>query len=406
MSTKQLVLFICLIVFVLFLRFLLYKEIPQKVGENITLEKTLLTQPKIKGSTQQFLIDDIWIVTSRFPEYSYGETLKISGTLKARATNKNHPILMLYFPKIERVQNQQQFGLAIMLFLRQRMVNFLQNTLPATPAGLLAGIVLGGNQDIDKDFLDSLRISGTLHVIAASGMNVSMVASFLIILFRKIFRRQIGLLFVILGIICYAALAGFTPSIVRASIMGGLLVFSQILGRQSLPLFALFLTGFIMLFIDPKLILDIGFQLSFLATAGLILIKPLLDSLISLGKLDFITEQITTTLAAQAATVPILLANFGTFSLLSVFANAMVLWMVPTLMVIGALSLLLSFLLAPVAALIVRLTLPFLWLFEGVVRFFAKLPGVLTVEELPFLIGFGYYLILVSIVLLSQKRKA
>src|SRR6266852_3979746 len=99
-----------------------------------------------------------------------------------------------------------------------------------------------------------LRTSGVFHVIAASGMNVTLVGGFLTSLFTLFLRRQIALLLSILGILFYALLAGFEPSIIRASIMGILVLSSQIFGRQAWPTYALLLTGYIMLLFDPSLI--------------------------------------------------------------------------------------------------------------------------------------------------------
>lgn len=403
MSTKKLGLFIVLLLLILSIRFLVHQEKTYQPGSTVTFAQTLSVQPRVSGKTQQFQMNNVWIVTTRFPQYSYGERIKVIGVVQSKVINKNHPILMLYFPKIERVQKEET-PLTVLFSFRQHITNFFEKSLPDTSANLLVGMLLGGNQHISKDFLEALQKSGTLHVIAASGMNVSMVGSFLIGVFGLLLRRQVGLVLSVFGIICYAALAGFEPSIIRASLMGGLLIFAQVFGRQNLPLFSLVLSGFVMLFVDPKLILDIGFQLSFLATTGLITIKPLLDSLLQFDRLRFFREQTTTTVAAQIATLPILLANFGSFSLLSVFANVLVLWTIPAVMVIGGVSSLVSFLSFPLAGVMLLFALPYLLFFEAVVRFFGHLPGVFTTSQLPFVIGVGYYLMLVSVILLLQRK--
>ena len=135
-------------------------------------------------------------------------------------------------------------------------------TLPSPSSSLLLGIIFGIKEQMPKDFTDNLRTSGVFHVIAASGMNVTLVAGFLSVFFAFFFKRQIAIGLSILGIIFYAILAGLEPSIIRASVMGILVFSAQILGRQTLAVNFLALTGFVMLFVDPSLIFDIGFQLS------------------------------------------------------------------------------------------------------------------------------------------------
>ncbi len=166
------------------------------------------------------------------------------------------------FPKIEAKISQQNFILVITSSIRQRIISFLNKNLSPNLSGLLLGIVFGIKEGIPKDFFNDLRQVGVLHVIAASGMNVTMTAGFISSIFLLFLRRQIALIVTIFGILFYAVLAGGEASIVRASIMGIVVFAAQILGRQAWPAFILFLTGYIMLFWDPSLISDIGFQIS------------------------------------------------------------------------------------------------------------------------------------------------
>ncbi|HKC14775.1 MAG TPA: ComEC/Rec2 family competence protein, partial [Patescibacteria group bacterium] len=218
---------------------------------------------------------------------------------------------------------------------------------------------------------------------------------FLSSIFLLFFKRQIALVISIVGIIIYAVLAGLEPSIIRASIMGILVFTASIFGRQTWPLYGLLLAGFVMLMWDPNLLNDIGFQLSFLATIGLLYMKPFFK--------NKILDGFQTTIFAQAATLPILVSNFGTYSLWSIVVNSLILWTIPLLMVIGGVSAVISFIIFPIAKILLYLSLPLLIFFESVVRFFSGLSGTIKIENLSWQIVLGYYCLLASFILARNK---
>ncbi|MBI1919157.1 ComEC/Rec2 family competence protein [Candidatus Microgenomates bacterium] len=396
---KRLILLGFVLSVLLGLRFLFfYKTQPNyRVGQEVILTKTLLTEPQVAGKIQKFYINGIQIILPHFPEYHYGDQLTISGRLEERviiSQSRKNSILMLYFPKAEK--NPPSGGLALTQVIRQKIVTVFEKSLPPTQSSLLLGIVFGFRETLDRELVQNLRMSGTLHVVAASGMNVTMVAGFISMLFGSFLRRQIALSFSIGAIIFYALLAGFEP---------GISFLALILGRQNWALFSLFMTGTLMLLLNPGNILDIGFQLSFLATLGLIIIKPVIDIQILFKNIKRyqIGEDFATTLAAQLATMPILLANFGSFSLFSIFANALVLWTIPPMMVIGGLAAFLALIAPFIAKLVLMTALPLLLFFEKVIALFAVLGGQLKLENLPLTVSLGYYLILASLVLFLKR---
>jgi competence protein ComEC len=212
-------------------------------------------------------------------------------------------------------------------------------------------------------------------------------------------KRQVAIFLSILAIIFYALLAGFEPSIVRASIMGILVFSAQILGRQTLAINSLCLAGFGMLFLDPSLTSDVGFQLSFAATLGILYIKPIF------GKKKGIISELSTTIAAQISTLPILLANFGTYSVYSVLVNGLVLWTVPILMMVGGVGAIFGLILMPLGQIFIYLCYPLLLYFESVVNFFGNMGGVLTIQSFPWQFAVGYYCLLISFLLFVFKRQ-
>ncbi|MDO8658852.1 MAG: ComEC/Rec2 family competence protein [Candidatus Levybacteria bacterium] len=426
MTSIKIAIILGIMIIALSLRFLLFYQnnIVYKDNQNISFKTTLLSEPKIFSRYQKISADlesgdKISLIIPRYPEYHYGQTLYVSGALRAKNTvkaisqkqllpKKEKIVLSMYFPKTELVVNSNNFSfkliepvLAVTSFIRQDIISLFGKTLPPSESGLFLGIVFGIKEEMPKTFTDSLRITGVMHVIAASGMNVTIIGGFLSSIFAFFFKRQIALFASIAGIIFYAILAGLEPSIVRASIMGALVFSSQILGRQSLALYSLSLAGFIMLFISPGLISDIGFQLSFISTLGILYIRPLFQKrgLKIILKKSIIGEDMATTVSAQIAALPILFANFGSYSIISVLVNGLVLWTVPILMVLGGLGAIFGVLLEPVGKIFLYLSLPFLLYFEKLVSFFSVFNAGFNFESVPWQLITGYYAVLISVLL-------
>ena len=380
-------------------------------GQSVNFKTALLSEPQVSGRMQNFSINvsgtKIYVSVPRFPEYHYGNSLKISGVIKMSTqdgsllSSEKRQFVSLKNVKIES-QVQQAAILAVLSHFRQNITGFFKTTLPPISASLLLGIVFGIKDSMPKEFMDSLKITGVMHVIAASGMNVTLIGGFLSNFLLLFFKRQIALALSILGIIIYAILAGLEPSIVRASIMGILVFSSQILGRQNMASYSLFLTAFLMLFLSPFLIEDVGFQLSFLSTAGILYIQPILAVKTWLNKLPVIGEAVITTLSAQLATLPIMLLTFGTLSLWSVAVNALVLWTVPILTIFGGVAALTVFVFNPLSRLLLYLSLPLLLYFEKLVIFFAAIGGMVKVSGVNWPMVAGYYLLLWAIIAYSK----
>jgi len=413
MPIKLLIVF-CLLIIVLLIRFVFFysSKSNYKDGQVVRFETTLFSEPQFPAGYQKFTVnlstgESVFVTAPSYPQYKYGDRVSIFGTLKPRVI-KNKRIYTMYFPKIEAVKSERGPFLAVTSFVRQSVTDLFNKALPPDLSSLLLGIVFGIKGPMSKEFVDNLRLAGVMHVIAASGMNITMVAGFLSSIFMLFLKRQTALFASVLGIVFYAFLAGMQPSIVRASIMGILVFSSQILGRQSLGAYGLILAGFIMLFISPLLIFDVGFQLSFTATAGLLYIRPLFNRI---GKLNVLskkfplTEDFFITFSAQIATLPILLATFGIYSLWSILVNVLVLWTIPTLMILGGVGAILGMIFEPLGSILVYLCLPFLLFFQKIVLFFGVLNGVLTVQNLPPSFILGYYLLLLALIFYSTGSK-
>lgn len=364
------------------------------------------------GRTQRFSITPahskpVFVTTTLFPRYGYGDVLAIDGKLQVKVLDDNRQIVVMQFPRIRQQSDASMFP-RLIGFVRARINHTFQASLSPLQASLLEGIVFGIKNDMPKSFLDSLKLEGLTHIVAASGMNISLVAGALVSIFSWFLPRRMGVGFAMGGIVLYGFLAGFEPSILRAMLMAIIALSAGLVGRQNFSLFSLVVTAYVMLFMRPENLTDIGFQLSFMATLGIFVIKPMGDRVLFRNypklKDHILFADITTTLAAQLTTLPILLTNFGQYNLLSVLTNLCVLWTIPPLMIVGGLGALLSFVSQFLAQLLLFASIPLLLYFIWMVELWQGFSVPLRVESFPVSFSIGYYFFLLAIIVYWYEK--
>lgn len=326
------------------------------------------------------------ITTDRYPEYHYGEELEITGKVKIINYRLGYPEIKV----IEAREPAWSFkGWAIKL--RKKINLVYKQALPSPYDGLVSGIVLGDKSLIPAGFWERLRLTGTLHIMVASGMNVALLGGAVLSLLTFLVKRRTAILIAIVVIYIYSIMTGLTPPITRATIMVGLIYLSHLLGREGAPARILWLTGFLMVLGNPLLVFDIGFQLSFMATAGLVYLQPRFQE----SKYRLLrSPDFSSTLAAQIFTLPILVGNFGQLNLISPIINLAILWAVPLILMAGMIVGLLGILWSVLANIASNLIFPLLFYLEQTVNLFARIK--IFQLQLPKIgwWGIGYYLIL------------
>jgi len=375
-------------------------EIPENTV--ITLRGKVTQQPYLKGSYQIISLGSIFIRTDRYPGYFYNDYLEISGKFEKRVINPFYSQYYAFFPTIRKIHNHQKPTLFSnfkkkLYFFRGRLEKAIAQLLPEPQSSLEIGILLGTKREMPEKFLKNLRDTGTLHVVVASGYNLSVVAGFLISTLVWFVSRRKALIFAFLGVIFYTLMVGAEPPVVRAAIMASLAYGAQYLGRPRDGLIVLITAAIIMLLISPLILFDIGFQLSLMATAGILLIYPLLKEK-KLFYLPVLGDDLATTLSAQIGVTPILLVNFGNLSFLSPFINALVLPLIPLLMNLGGIVALSGFFIRPIAQVLAWV----LWLpltyFVKLIEWFGKLSWIsFQIKGLSIWWGIGYYLVIAII---------
>jgi competence protein ComEC len=420
---------ICLLFFVLgiwryqsYLSKVKSQEIKNFIGKEISIFGIIDEEPRIKEKTIIFSVmtekGKILVKTGRYPEFEYGEKIKITGILKEPESFsgfdyknyllKNGILVEIDFPKIEKLK--ENFGNPIkreLIHLKGKLKSSLKENLPVLHAGILEALLFGEEEDISNEWKEKLNKTGTRHIVAVSGMNITIV-SFLVLnflLFFGFWRKQAILLSLFL-IFLYVLMIGAPVSAIRAAIMGTLLLIAQYLGRQSESSRIIFLAGAIMLFLNPLLLrYDIGFQLSFLATLGLIYLSPVFQEIFKKFP-NFLEARnnLVSTLSAQAFAFPILLYNFGQFSLISPLPNILILWLLPFLTIFGFVF---SFLGIFSKTLGYLLSFP-AWLFLSfilkVIDFFSKIPFSSINLKINPIFLFLSYLILLSLTFYFQRK--
>jgi len=272
-------------------------------------------------------------------------------------------------------------------------------------ASLLGGILFGGPSHLPKDLVEALRTTGTLHVVAVSGQNMSILAGMVGSVGRFLGWR-ISLVFQGLALVGYIWLVGGGASVIRSGLMALISLLAVSTGRQYDAARALAIVGVSMAALHPDYLSDVGWQLSVAATAGIIWLSPLIQA-----RLDRYSKPLSSivsvSLAAQLVTWPIIAANFGMVSLIGVLANAVVEWAVPWIMALGALSLLIGQLAFGLGQVLSWLVLVPLTYFVGVVKLLAQFPfAKFDLAGLPMGVVVIYYTLVVGLSWKWQPRKA
>lgn len=219
-----------------------------------------------------------------------------------------------------------------LLLVRQRLTAVVERFVPAPEAGLGAGLIFGGDDLLSIDTATAFRRVGLTHIIAVSGYNLAIIAEVLIIVGLAIglWRKQ-AMVFAGVGVFVFLVAIGWPASAARAGLMVSVLFVAAAFGRLSRSVNGLLLVAALMLVWNPLFLrYDIGFQLSFLATLAILLAAPFHGRLL---RREFfgrsMVEIVLVTLSVEVLVTPIILAQFGTFSVVSILANMLVLPTVP-----------------------------------------------------------------------------
>lgn len=319
--------------------------------EEIVLNGKVVKEPDVRETNTKLTIQTkrakLLVTVSRYPEYKYGDELKIRGKLQTPVVfedfnyqnylKKDGIYSVIYYGEVEIRQDRVSTVFGEILEVKDKLREGIYKAIPPPQSEILGAMILGDKNRMSYDLKEKLNIAGVRHITAVSGMHIVIVSGILISLFLALgFWKKQAICLSLAFIFFFIALTGFQVSSIRAGIMGSLFLGAPLLGRKSNSIRALIIAGLIMLVFNPLLLFyDAGFQLSFLAALGIISLSPFLKKWLKWNVL-------TMTISAYIFTLPILIYNFGRVSLVALLTNVLIVPIVYPIMILGFIFVLIS----------------------------------------------------------------
>ena len=304
---------------------------------------TLIRESILKKGSQKFLVK-----IKKYQIPSIGEVCNIRGLFKIPENfedfnykdylKNNNIYLLMEFPEMECNGERGGFHLQnILVDFKQKLNKIISVNLKEPQSSLMMGIIFGQDRLFSEKFDNNVRMAGVSHIVAASGYNITILilSGSKLLKFLPLRIRLFLLLFLIWG---FCILSGLSPSIVRACIMTSIALIAMILGKKNTIHVTLPLAAFIFVLIDPKIVFNVGFQLSVVATLGLVYLQPALSNIwkkLFKKSSGFVEDTLLTTLSCTLTTLPITIYTFGTVSIWAVVANCLILPVIESTMFLG-----------------------------------------------------------------------
>jgi competence protein ComEC len=421
--TKKEIILIFILLIVAVVRFLFF--VPEKpnydkvVGEKVEVEGVVVDAPDVRIFNQRIVVNptgqksNILVVIPKEIEIFYGDKLKIFGILETpenfmtqSGKEFNYERYLankdIYFiiknAEVEIISHNNLSLIKSRLFrFRSSFMENINRIIISPESDLANGLILGARGGFDNEMKDEFISTGTIHIVALSGYNISIISENIMKFFSLIFSQTVSILLGIFIIILFIIMTGGTATAIRAGIMALIMLFGRMTGRTYLAGRALIITALLMICYDVRILTDISFQLSFLATGGILFVTPKVINYFHFLPLRFkIRENVAMTTSATISVLPILLYSTGIFSLVSLPANILILPFIP-------LTMFFNFIAGLVAFIDPTLALPFAYISElllsyilGVIHFFASLPfASLNIKSFPLILTVLIYILLI-----------
>ncbi|MBU1146029.1 ComEC family competence protein [Patescibacteria group bacterium] len=344
--------------------------------------------PKADAPWAQKVEGNVLVNAQLYPVYHYGDELEVTCKLQKpepiedfaydKYLAKENIYSVCYWPEIKLLKSGEGNKIiAGILFIKEKLVATVNRILPEPQAAFLGGLLYGAKRGIPQSLMDMFSITGTTHIVAISGYNITILAVLLLQITKNIgVGRKKSFWIALSGILFFVILTGAQASVVRAALMGLLVLFATQVGRLSKIKNALLLAAAVMLIFNPKiLVFDVGFQLSFAATIGLVYLSPIFEKYLEKAPSIFgIKESFATTMSAIVLTLPLILYTFGRVSFVAPLANILILPMIPLAMALGTIAVFGGIIFSGLGQIIGWLAWLVLSYIIEVVRFLAKIP--------------------------------
>jgi competence protein ComEC len=401
-----------------------------ETGDKTTHLRFSACEVKVNGEWQE--VDGSALLYVRpYPTYRYGDVILVTGELEepprfedfdyADYLARQGIYSTMLYPEIEVLDTGQGNPVLEWVYsLRHRLADVIADVLPEPQASLVQGVVLGMRSNIPESLQTDFARSGTAHLLAISGLHLSIVAGILLAFGSRLFGRRyhIYIWLTLVAIWSYAVITGMNPPVMRAAIMASLFLAAELLGRQRSAITALTFAGAVMVGINPQILWGASFQLSFLAMVGLILVAPWLqaqgrraigatlgESGVAASITAYISDTFCVTLGIVVIVWPLIAYYFGIVSLVAPLATFLALPALPGIIITGALAAGVGIIALPVAQVVGWLA----WLFASymlaVVTGMAAFPlssidtGIIDAR-----LVWAYYAVIAGIIWLYHRR--
>ncbi|MCE9517533.1 ComEC/Rec2 family competence protein, partial [Candidatus Nomurabacteria bacterium] len=292
--------------------------------------------------------------------------------------------------------------------LNSSFIKNIQYVIPAPESDLADGLLLGARRGFDNETKEEFITTGTIHIVALSGYNISIVAKAIMYIASSFFGLASSSILGVIIIILFVLMSGAGASSVRAGVMAVIALLGRMSGRTYNASRALIIAGLLMIAFDLRVIFDISFQLSFLATFGILFITPKVIKWVMWMPSRFGLREISaTTIAAQIAVLPLLLYTTGVFSFVAFPANVLILVFIPIAMLLSFIAGLLVFLSPSIALPFGYLAYVPLTYILKTIHLFAILPfASVTIKSFPLIFTIVLYMFLFYWVFVLKIKKS
>ncbi|MBR4110966.1 MAG: DNA internalization-related competence protein ComEC/Rec2 [Clostridia bacterium] len=367
-------------------KFLVYfpKEIEVEIGQ-LFYAKTIFEKPS--GMRNRGGFD--------YAKYLYSQD--IYGILKVES---DKDIFLKELPKFN-IANE----------IRGSIINFFKKVLPKNEVGIMLGMIIGNTSYINENIKNDFKISGITHLLAVSGSNITYIILFTKFLFNKLVGKKVSNYIVIIFLIIFMLVVGCSPSVVRATIMGVIIIIAEILSKKSNVYASLSITALIMLLYNPLTIYDIGFVLSFGGTLGIVLFyERIKNAIINRYSIENrfvipVIETFAVTISAQIVLTPIMCYTFNTFSLFLIIVNILIVPISGVLTIMGFVTYLIGIIYFPIGKLVSYSIFIIIRAIIIIAHLFSKIPFSSLIVITPKIYWvILYYLIIYMIVFKNDNK--
>ncbi len=377
-----------------------------QLGQKVSFSGEIIDEPNIKENNQQLTVEiqegkdprqggasniKILLSTGLDTDYKYGDEINFSGKLEKPGNfitdtgkefdyvnylRKDGILYVMGYPKIEIISRGNGNKIqSVLFFVKEKFLEKMNFAINAPENLLMGGLILGEKSAFDESMRQSFVNTGTIHIVALSGYNVTIVAEWIMKLF-KFLPMNLGIGAGILAIMLFVLMTGGSSTAIRAGVMATLALIARATGRNYDVARALILAGVFMILLNPfLLVFDVSFQLSFIATIAVIFFAPKIEKYFMWVTKSFgLRDIVSVTCAAYIFVFPFILYKMGNFSLVALPANVLILPFIPFTMMLGFLTGFIGLIWYVFAVPFGFISYLFLHYELGIISFFSNLP--------------------------------